>query len=55
MHTLRLVRLAVYRERQESEKPAKFTFYRLFKLFELLLSGPDGTRTRDLRRDRAAF
>jgi hypothetical protein len=25
------------------------------KLFELLTCGPDGTRTRDLRRDRAAF
>jgi hypothetical protein len=26
-----------------------------FSIFFLLVSGPDGTRTRDLRRDRAAF
>ncbi len=37
------------------QKTRKISFYRLLTVFECVLSGPDGTRTRDLRRDRAAF
>jgi hypothetical protein len=39
----------------KKEKPGKQTFYRLLNEIALKICGPDGTRTRDLRRDRAAF
>ena len=39
----------------KTKKPAKSTICRLLTCLEIDLSGPDGTRTRDLCRDRAAF
>ncbi len=41
--------------RYENKKARKIYILQAFNVFEQKLCGPDGTRTRDLRRDRAAF
>ena len=37
------------------QKALRLLILKAFAKFATLSSGPDGTRTRDLRRDRAAF